>query len=79
MKCRHIWSFCTIQPGDYGSSSTIAFTVNGKHIICPKFVEVNGNLEPESYEIQEGDQIETRSFYTVEQVAEFMEIGRAHV
>lgn len=56
------------------TSSTIAFTVNGKHIICPKFVEVNGNLEPESYEIQEGDQIETRSFYTVEQVAEFMDI-----
>lgn len=56
------------------TASTIAFQVNGKRIICPKFVEVNGVLEPESYEIKEGDHVDTRSFYTVAQVAEFMDV-----
>ncbi len=37
-------------------------------------MEVNGSLEPGSYEIQEGDVIETRSFYTVGQLAEFMDV-----
>lgn len=54
--------------------STISFVINGKTIVCPKFVEVNGSLEPESYNIQEGDVIETRNFYTVGQVAEFMDV-----
>ena len=30
--------------------------------------------EPDSYEIQEGDSIETRNFYTVAQIAEFMDV-----
>lgn len=55
-------------------TSTISFIINGKHVVCPKFVEVNGSLEPESYEIKEGDSIETRNFYTVGQVAEFMDV-----
>lgn len=54
--------------------STVSFIVNGRTIICPKFVEVNGSLEPGSYEIKEGDRIETRAFYTVGQVAEFMDV-----
>ncbi len=52
----------------------MAFEVCGKHVMCPKFMEVNGSLEPGSYEIQEGDVIETRSFYTVGQLAEFMDV-----
>ena len=56
------------------NSDTIGFIVNGKMITCPKFVQVNGSLEPGSYEIQEGDVIETRNFYTVGQVAEFMDV-----
>ena len=56
------------------NTATVSFFVNGRHITCPKFVEVNGSLEPGSYEIQEGDAIETRSFYTVSQVAEFMDV-----
>ena len=55
-------------------SDTVGFIVNGKMISCPKFVQVNGSLEPGSYEIQEGDVIETRNFYTVGQVAEFMDV-----
>ncbi len=54
--------------------STVTFIVNGKTILCPKFVEVNGSLEPGSYEIKEGDKIETRAFYTVGQVAAFMDV-----
>ena len=55
-------------------NSTVGFIVNGKTITCPKFVQVNGKLEPASYEIKEGDIIETRNFYTVAQVAEFMDV-----
>lgn len=56
------------------SQATVSFVINGKTVVCPKFVEVNGSLEPESYEIKEGDVIETRNFYTVGQVAEFMDV-----
>ena len=65
---------CTIEDlGEY-TQSTIIFQVNDKKIRCPKFVEVNGSLEPPNYQIQENDVIETRSFYTVGQVAEFMDV-----
>ena len=37
-------------------------------------MEVNGSLEPASYEIKEGDVIETRNYYTVSQVIEFMDV-----
>lgn len=55
-------------------SSTISFEVNGKLITCPRYVEVNGVLEPPSYEIKENDAVVTRSFYTVGQLAEFMDV-----
>lgn len=77
----------TIEPSTYGADAvytiadleeyktdTVGFIVNGKMISCPKFVQVNGSLEPSSYEIQDGDVIETRNFYTVGQVAEFMDV-----
>lgn len=54
--------------------AVISFVINGQKVICPKFVEVNGSLEPDSYEIKEGDSIETRNFYTVGQIAEFMDV-----
>lgn len=56
------------------TTSVISFIVNGLTVTCPKFVQVNGSLEPASYEIREGDVIETRNFYTVSQVAEFMDL-----
>ena len=56
------------------TQSSMTFVVNGKIVNCPKFVQVNGNLEPGSYEIQDGDVIETRNYYTVGQVAEFMDV-----
>lgn len=56
------------------TNSTIRFQVNGQWVSCPKFVEVNGVLEPAGYELKEGDAVVTRNFYTVSQVAEFMDV-----
>ena len=56
------------------NTSKLTFQINGRTVTCPKFVQVNGSLEPEDYEIQEGDAIETRNFYTVSQIAEFMDV-----
>ncbi len=64
----------TVADLDEYNNDTVGFVVNGKMVTCPKFVQVNGSLEPGSYEIQEGDVIETRNFYTVGQVAEFMDV-----
>ncbi|MDD6194365.1 MAG: cell division FtsA domain-containing protein [Lachnospiraceae bacterium] len=64
----------TIEELDEFANSNVAFEVNGKRIVCPKFVEVNGSLEMGSYQIQEGDAVETRNFYTVGQLAEFMDV-----
>lgn len=50
------------------------FIVNGSRITCPKCVEVNGELKPGAYEIQDGDVVEIRGYYTVEQIAEFMDV-----
>lgn len=52
----------------------ITFVVNGSRVTCPKCVEVNGELKPGSYEIMDGDIIEIRSYYTVEQIAAFMDV-----
>ncbi len=87
-------SYITVEPSTAGEAAVITiddlaeytqeivtFEVNGKTIHCPKFVEVNGSIEVSSYHVQEGDVIETRNFYTVEQLAEFMdvEIDQDHV
>lgn len=65
---------CMIEELSEYTKGSISFQVNGKNISCPKFVEVNGCLEPPTYQIKENDRIETRSFYTVGQVAEFMDV-----
>ncbi len=50
------------------------FTVCGHRVKCPKFVEVNGSMEPPTYSIKNGDVIDTRPYYTVGQLAEFMDV-----
>ncbi len=64
----------TVEQLEEYKDATISFLVNGKVITCPRFVEVNGVLEAPSYVIQENDRIETRSFYTLGQLAEFMDV-----
>ena len=56
------------------TKSSITFQINVYPVVCPKFFQVNGSMEPGSYEIQEGDEIETRNFYTVSQIADFMDL-----
>lgn len=65
---------CTLEQLDEYHTSTVSFVVNGQMVSCPRFFEVNGSLEPPFYQIQEGDRVETRSFYTVGQVMEFMDV-----
>lgn len=72
----------TVGAGGNGTIADIAeftteylyFTVCGHRVKCPKFVEVNGSLELPSYSVKDGDVIETRPFYTVGQLAEFMDV-----
>ena len=64
----------TIADLEEYTNEDISFVVNGRNVICPKFVEVNGSLESANYEIQEGDRIELRNFYTVEQLRQFMDV-----
>ena len=56
------------------SNASLEFKINGQTIRCPKYFEVNGVIEPGSYEIKEGDVIESRNYYTVSQIAEFMDV-----
>lgn len=64
----------TIEQLDEYTHSTIRFAINGRNVTCPRYVQVNGKLQPKDYHIEEGDIIETRSYYTVRQIAEFMEV-----
>ncbi len=72
----------TIGAGGNGTIADLAeftteylyFTVCGHRVKCPKFVEVNGSLELPTYSVKDGDVIETRPFYTVGQLAEFMDV-----
>ena len=59
---------------DEYNHSVITFVINGRKVSCPRFVQVNGRLEPEDYSIRENDVIETRNYYTVRQIAQFMDL-----
>lgn len=54
--------------------STISVIVNEKKIVLPKFAEVNGALQSEFYSIREKDAVRMLSYYTVGQIAEFMDV-----
>ncbi len=57
---------------EYGS--TISVIVNDKKVELPKFAEVNGNLQSEFYDIQQGDNIRMLTYYMVSQIIEFMDV-----
>lgn len=59
---------------DEYNHSVITFIINGRKVSCPRFVQINGRLEPEDYSIRENDVIETRNYYTVRQIAQFMDL-----
>ncbi len=54
--------------------STITVVVNEKKVYLPKFAEVNGQLQSAYYDIQDGDDIKMLSYYTVQQIIEFMDV-----
>ena len=60
------------QLPEYGASMCVE--VNDKKINLPKFASVNGQLQSGYYGIQENDSIEILSYYTVRQIAEFMDV-----
>ena len=65
---------CTVKDLEEYTTDNLYFIVNQRRITCPKFVEVNGVLEPSDYELHDGDRVETRNYYTVGQLAKFMDI-----
>lgn len=48
--------------------------VNDVQVDLPKFASVNGTLQSGYYSIREGDAIEILNYYTVRQIAEFMDV-----
>lgn len=61
---------------------TISFTVNGNKVTCPRYMQVNGEMVSEYYEIKEGDVISSVDYYTLEQAMAFLDIvpqGRIYV
>ena len=75
-----------IQPSTKGKSAEIelstlpeyagmlTFRVNGNDVSCPKFATVNGKFASSMYQIQEGDEVCMRNYYTVGQLRTFMDL-----
>lgn len=54
--------------------ATLTVIVNDTPVSLPKYAEVNGELQSGFYEIMENDNIKLLDYYTVEQIAEFMDV-----
>lgn len=52
----------------------IGVFVNDKRIELPKFASVNGTLQSGYYDIRENDSIELLNYYTIRQIADFMDV-----
>lgn len=59
-------------------SEKLTFVVNDMKIQCPKLASVNGTLESEFYELNEGDQVEVLNYYTLSQLMQFMDVESPH-
>ncbi len=57
------------------STESLLIYVNEKRVNVPRFASVNGTLQSNYYDIQEGDQIEILNYYTVGQIIEFMDVA----
>lgn len=57
------------------AGDSIVILVNGQKVSFPKFASVNGMLQSNYYEIRENDRIEMLNYYTVSQIAEFMDVS----
>ena len=54
--------------------SMIAIKANDSRILLPRIATVNGEPKTEYYEVQDGDEIVMRDYYTVREVREFMDV-----
>lgn len=59
-------------------NETLTFIVNDINVNCPKVASVNGKLESEFYEINDGDKVEVLNYYTLSQIMQFMDIETPH-
>lgn len=59
-------------------NDTICINVNDVAVECPQFASVNGHMESEFYEVQDGDKIEILNYYTLSQLMQFMDIETPH-
>lgn len=59
-------------------NSMITFEVNDMMLSCPRYASVNGNLQSEFYEINDGDKVEILNYYTLSQLMQFMDIETPH-
>lgn len=57
------------------SSESLFVYVNEKKVEVPRYASVNGSLRSGYYEIQQEDAVEILNYYTVAQLAEFMDIS----
>lgn len=55
--------------------STLRVKIDGTMVELPRFVQVNGSLQSGYYKIQDGDVIEILNYYTVEQIAAFVDFN----
>lgn len=53
----------------------ISFNVNGKKIVCPRLITVNGETVGADYEVQDQDEIVQRDFYTTSELLAFMDLA----
>ena len=60
------------QLPEYGAVMRVE--VNDKKVDLPKYASVNGELQSGYYSIKENDSIEILGYYTVGQIAEFMDV-----
>ncbi len=56
-------------------TENLTFQINGKDMEFPRFVNVNDELQPGSYQIQDGDAVDFINYYTVEQILQFLDIN----
>ena len=58
-----------------GYNGNLAIKFEESEIILPKLASVNGKLQSAYYQIQDGDVVELMDYYTVLQIAEFMDVS----
>lgn len=56
------------------TSEILTVYVNEKKVQVPRFASVNGALQSNYYELRENDAVEILNYYTVRQIAEFMDV-----